>query len=169
MLATALATFVGHQALPQAAAVRSKSLACPVTQRTSDGWLANESLKVLPPEGALVFKPGGSGFVDYDGGLGVKWPWIRVKEGRLLVGGRRLDGDAPAARAYISDGYGLVGFQPTYLVFPTPGCWEITGAVSGSTLTFVVEVELVGEGPDWRWSKGDMPAPGWRVTSDWRE
>jgi hypothetical protein len=122
-----------------------------------------------PGDEPLVFKPGGPGFVDHDGALGMKWPWVRLKEGKLVVGGRPLDANAPPARAYISDGYGLTGFQPTYLVFPTPGCWAITGAVSGSTLTFVLKVELVGEGPDWRWSQGDMPSPGWRVTSDWRE
>ena len=37
-----------------------------------------------------------------------------------------------------------------YLIFPTPGYWEITGGVSGHRLTFVVEVEQVGDGPDWR-------------------
>jgi hypothetical protein len=127
---------------------------CPVTQATDgEGFVGNESLKTQAPISTLVFFPGGPGFVDYDGGLGIKWAWIRLKEGRLSVGGRRLDGDAPPARAYISDGYGNVG------------CWEITGSVGGSALTFVAHVEKTGDGPNWKWQQGEMPGPGWRVTA----
>jgi hypothetical protein len=143
---------------------------CPVTQATdTEGFVGNEALKTQAPNSVLVFFPGGPGFVDYDGGLGIKWAWIRIKEGRLSVGGRRLDGEAPPARAYISDGYRNVGFQPIYLVFPTPGCWEITGSVGGSTLTFVAHVEKTGDGPTWKWQKGELPAAGWRVTTHWDE
>jgi hypothetical protein len=81
--------------------------------------------------------------------------------GRLEVGGRRIDGDAPPARAYLFD-YGNEGFQPTYLVFPTAGCWEITGGVGEARLTFVVLVEKVGEGPAWQF---EGLGPGWRVTN----
>lgn len=48
-------------------------------------------------------------------------------------------------------GYGNKGFRPTYLVFPTPGCWEITGRLGERSLSFVVYVEKVGAGPDWRY------------------
>jgi hypothetical protein len=167
--AVVVAAVVGSRVFAQDVAARSESTACPVTQ-PNDGWFANENLKAAAPgDAAVVFEPGGPGFVDYDGGLGMKWPWVRLKEGKLFIGGRRLDGDAAPARAYISDGYGLVGFQPVYLVLPTPGCWEITGAVAGSTLTFVMKVVRVDEGPTWKWNQGEMPAPGWRVSSDWRE
>jgi len=169
LAAALLVTVVGGRVFAQEVSVRTES-DCPVSYPNEDGWFTNEVLKTaVPGDAPVVFEPGGAGFVDHDGGLGIKWAWIRLKEGRLFIGGRRLDGDAAPARAYISDGYGGIGFQPVYLVFPTPGCWEITGAVRGSTLTFVLKVERVGEGPDWRWRQGEMPAPGWRVTSDWRE
>jgi hypothetical protein len=94
-----------------------ESSECPITQPTENSWFANENLKVaVPGDAPIVFEPGGSGFVDHDGSLGIKWAWERLKPGKLLIGGRRLDGDAAPARAYISDGYGLVGFQPVYLV-----------------------------------------------------
>lgn len=115
----------------------------------SRGKQANDALRALsvPPDGRLVFAPGGAGFVDRDGALGIKFAWERLIAGSLIVGGRRLDGDAAPARAYMNHGYGNIGFQPTYLVFPTPGCWEITGR----SLTFVVHVEKIGNGPDWHY------------------
>jgi hypothetical protein len=79
----------------------------------------------------------------------MKVGWERKKKGYLQISGRRIDASAPPARAYIYD-YGDSGFQPIYLVFPTPGCWEITGEVSGGRLTFVTLVEKVAEGPTWR-------------------
>lgn len=128
------------------------------------GIYGNESLHaVLPPNGKFVFVPGGAGFTDRDGALGIKFGWFRHKPGTLHVGGRRLDADAPPARAYMSDGYGNEGFQPVYLVFPTPGCWEITGGVGEARLSFVLRVERIGAGPP---SWYPFPARGWRATSD---
>jgi hypothetical protein len=112
--------------------------------------LVTDGLETVAPE-RLVFKPKGPGFIERDGSLGIKHGWMRRKRGALEVGGRRLDGPAAPARAYVYD-YGKVGFQPTYLVFPTPGCWEITGGVADARLTFVVLVEKVGEGPDWKFA-----------------
>lgn len=136
---------------------------CPVTlPPDSRSFYGNEYLEAgIPPDGKLVFRPGGPGFVDRDGALGIKVPWNRLTPGRLNVGGRRLDGEAGPARAYIYD-YGDTGFQPTYLVFPSPGCWEITGRVGDRTLSFVVLVEKVGEGPSWRFEGIEE---GWRVSS----
>ena len=138
---------------------------CPVTQ--TDGYIfGNDFLQAwMPPDGTFIFKPGGAGFVDRDGALGIKFGWNRLVPGRLQVGGRRLDGDAPPARAYLTD-YGDEGFQPTYLVFPTPGCWEITGGVGEARLSFIVFVEKIGAGPDWRFEGVQR---GWRVTSSPRE
>lgn len=62
---------------------------------------------------------------------------------------------------YLSD-YGEHGFQATYLVFPTPGCWEITGGVGDARLTFVVLVKKIGAGPDWRFEGLQR---GWRATN----
>jgi hypothetical protein len=48
-----------------------------------------------------------------------------------------------------------------YLLFPTPGCWEITGRIAGGSLTFVTLVKKIGDGPS---SRLDGPERGWRVT-----
>jgi hypothetical protein len=139
---------------------------CPIT-RPPDGRVGSEALSVLS-YGRFRFEPGGSGFVDRDGALGIKVGWIRHATGKLNVGGRRLDGDAAPARAYVYD-YGESGFQPTYLVFPTPGCWEIAAVVGDhreQALTFVVFVELIGDGPSWRFEGLE---PGWRVSKLSRE
>ena len=132
---------------------------CPVT-RPEGGLLENASLTV----GLFVkylFRPGGPGFVDSDGALGIKVLWTRKVRGQLQVGGKRLDAAAPPARAYMHD-YGETGIQPSYLLFPTPGCWQITGRVGEAKLTFVVLVEKVGEGPAWRMNG---PNRGARVSS----
>jgi hypothetical protein len=122
---------------------------CPVSQ----GPQANDSLQALgvPANGRIVFAPGAPGFVDRDGALGIKFPWKRLVRGSLTVGGRRLDGDAAPARAYMNHGYGTTGLLPTYLVFPTPGCWEVMGRIGEQSLTFVVYVEKIGNGPEWRY------------------
>jgi len=132
---------------------------CQVT-RPGGGAYANDSLSVGLPR-KFVFRPGGPGFVDSDGALGIKVLWTRKTKGLLQVGGRRLDGSAPPPRAYIHD-LGDTGIQPSYLVFPTPGCWEITGKVGDSNLTFVVLVEKIGDGPAWRFQG---PGRGSRISS----
>ena len=137
---------------------------CPITQEPK-GEVGNDALTAFPPAtGKFIFQPGGAGFVDRDGALGIKFAWRRHQAGRLSVGGRRLDGEAAPARAYIYD-YGDNGFQPMYLVFPTPGCWEITGIVGDAVdaaVTFVIFVEKIGDGPTWRFDGLDA---GWRVSS----
>ena len=92
----------------------------------------------------MVFRPGGAGFVLPDGALQVKFGWWRGSAGRLTITGRRLDGEAPPLRARIPDGYGANGFQATALIFPTPGCWEVTGHLGDARLTFITEVVRTG-------------------------
>jgi hypothetical protein len=46
----------------------------------------------------------------------------------------------PPLRARIPDGYGDTGFQATALIFPTEGCWEVTGEVGDTRLTFLTPV-----------------------------
>lgn len=136
---------------------------CAVTH-PAGGIYGNDSLHaVLPLNGKFVFTPGGAGFTDRDGAMGIKFGWFRHQPGTLYVGGRRLDGEAAPARAYISDGYGDQGFQPVYLVFPVAGCWEITGGIGEARLSFVLRVEKIGSGPP-TWYP--FPAPGWRATSN---
>ena len=127
---------------------------CPVTQPN----------RKLPPPGEHVFGrgPGGHGteelwtnlwtwgegavlvppsHVNADGSLGgMKWPWWRGVPGSLTVEGHRLDAIAAPLRADIPDGYGDRGFIPSGLIFPTPGCWQVTGRVGEASLTFVVQV-----------------------------
>lgn len=116
----------------------------PVYYDNGDLWTT------LWPAGRVVFEPGGPGFVLEDGALGMKWPWIPVVPGDLAVEGRRLDAPAPPVRAEISEGYDNHGrFFPTYLIFPSAGCWEVTGRVGETSLTFVTLVVQVGDGPNW--------------------
>jgi hypothetical protein len=117
----------------------------------------NSRLSVGPfglwPEGTVVFKPGGPGFVTRDGGLGMKFGWTRGVPGTLAVAGRRLDGTAPPLIFETNDGYGSVGFQASYLIFPTPGCWEVTARVGereDASVTFTTKVVKVGDGPPLR-------------------
>ena len=130
--------------------------ACPVTQpngatytgEPAGGNHGNDALVTwLWPQGKVVFKPGGAGFVLSDGALSMKFGWWRRLSGPLRLEGRRLDGQAPAMRARIPNGYGDTGFQSTALIFPTSGCWEVTGRVGDGSLTFITLVEKVGEGP----------------------
>lgn len=104
----------------------------------------------LWPDGTVVFKPGGAGFITSDGSLGMKFGWQRGVRGQLRIEGRRLDASAPPLRSVVPSGYGDVGFQPTALVFSTPGCWEVTGHVADASLTFVTKVVKIGDGPAWR-------------------
>lgn len=115
-----------------------------------DGYANDVLWTLLWPEGRVVFAPGGSGFVLPDGSLGMKWPWVPLVSGEFSIDGRRLDGPAPPLRADISEANDENGrFFPTYLIFPTPGCWEVTGRIDGAALTFVTLIIKEGEGPDW--------------------
>lgn len=84
--------------------------------------------------------PADSRFVESDGSIGWKFGWWRIVSGRLTITGRRLDVPAPPLRASVPDGYGPHGFQASGVYFPTEGCWEVTGTVGGSELTFVTFV-----------------------------
>ena len=65
--------------------------------------------------------------------------WLNPYEVRVVAWGqgRRLDASAPPLRAEVSDGYGDQDFQASGVIFPTEGCWEITGQVGAARLTFV--------------------------------
>lgn len=81
-----------------------------------------------------------SSFVATDGSIGMKIGWWRNVPGELEITGRRLDGSAPPLHAGVPDGYGGTGFQASGVSFPTEGCWEVTGRVGSSRLTFVTLV-----------------------------
>ena len=101
----------------------------------------------LWPEGTVVFRPGGPREILADGSLSMKFGWTRGEglRGKLKIHGRRLDAPAPPLRARIPDGYGDTGFQATGLIFPTEGCWGVTGEVGDAQVTFVTRVVKIGE------------------------
>jgi hypothetical protein len=95
----------------------------------------------LSPGGTVVFRAGGAGSVEPDGSLGMKfWWWRPAKGADLEIAGRRLDAPAAALMAEVTDGYDDQEFVPAGLIFPTQGCWEVTGRVGDATLTFVTLV-----------------------------
>jgi hypothetical protein len=101
----------------------------------------------LWPDG-VIFKPDGPGFQTPDGALGMKFGWSKVA-GKLIVTGRRLDGDAAPLRFCTHENLGP-GFQASYLIFSTSGCWEVTAQLAerdDSKLTFVTKVVKIGDGP----------------------
>ena len=98
----------------------------------------------LWPEGTVVFRKGGPGFVFPDGSLKMKFLWLMAGDGPLTLEGRRLDGEAGPLRSEMSDGFVGRGFQPSYLIFATAGCWEVTAKSNGSALSFVTRVTTEG-------------------------
>ena len=70
----------------------------------------------------------------------MKFGWWTKVPGQLNIAGRRLDRPAPPIRGVVPDGYGPRGFQPSGVIFPTEGCWEITGSVHRTELSFVTFV-----------------------------
>jgi hypothetical protein len=77
-----------------------------------------------------------------NGSLDVKFPWWRRVRGTLEITARRLDGPTGNVTTIIPTGYGSTGFQASGVSFPTPGCWEVTGRVGDSMLTFVAVIRL---------------------------
>ncbi len=99
----------------------------------------NSHLWVVPLQEDGVIRAGPES-VESDGSISTKFGWWRITKGKLGITGRRVDATAPPIRASIPDGYGSSGFQASGITFPMEGCWEITGAVGGATLTFVTLV-----------------------------
>ena len=93
-------------------------------------------------QGQVNFGPGYPGQVASDGSLSIKWSWWRGTPGNLSVEGKRLDAAAPPLKVIVPDGFGPSGFQASTLVFPSVGCWQVTGKVGPSSLTFVTLVIL---------------------------
>lgn len=132
---------------PDAAAFPARTPPCPVTvpngstppgERSSSYHHGNGALWTsLWPNGNVLIR---QDLLDPDGALRMKLPWWRGTWGRLAIDGRRLDAPAPPLIADVPDGYGQTGFQASGLIFPTDGCWEITGRVDGASLTFVMRV-----------------------------
>jgi hypothetical protein len=88
----------------------------------------------LDLHGTIVAAPD---FVNPDGSIGWKFPWMRMVPGSLTVTGRRLDASAPPLKSYVPSGYGDIGFQASGVTFPSEGCWQITGKLDHTSVTFV--------------------------------
>jgi len=105
---------------------------------TSESLFGNDKIwTYLWPDGTVTFRKNGPGFVLRDGSLQMKFLWLLAVDGPLALSGRRLDGTAPPLRSDFSPTAPGTGFQPSYVIFPTPGCWEVTARANGSELTFV--------------------------------
>lgn len=122
---------------------------CPVTPPNHDippgqednpgadtaGYYGNGELwTVLPAKGIIREAPRG------DGSVRAKFPWWRGVRGPLTVTGHRLNGPGPRLRARVPEGYGATGFQASGIIFPSEGCWKVTGTVGEANLTFVTLV-----------------------------
>jgi hypothetical protein len=92
----------------------------------------------LPDGGSLAT-------INRDGSIRTKVGWWRGVRGQLIVRGRRLDAQAPPLRAEVGTvaSYGHDGFVPSAIIFPTVGCWRVTGTVKHARLTFVVKVTKI--------------------------
>ena len=173
MVVTAL---VASLVLPLAFAVAAESSAAPKSARPCPVTLpekgpvpkevarfggaefdyGNANLRViLWPHGTLIagrLPDGGSmATINRDGSISAKLAWWRGESAKLVgrklvVTGRRLDAPATRLRTDVPDGYGSLGVQPTGPIFPTVGCWRVTGKQGPVSLTFVVNVTKVKPG-----------------------
>jgi hypothetical protein len=93
-------------------------------------------------DGTVLFRKGGPGFILPNGSLQMKFLWAKGGglRGALTVHGKRLDAPAPALSADIDNEYVNQDYQPSYLIFPTAGCWQVTGEVADARVTFVTRV-----------------------------
>jgi hypothetical protein len=154
---------------------------CPITQpggnvppgnvprgKGGSGWFGNEALStnvhMWSESGAIPVDEGhrwsGGGYGDF------KWAWYRFSPGKLEIEGHRIDGPAAPMTASVPDGYGDLGFQVSGLIFPTAGCWEVTGRIGAASLTFVTLVIPPPFPVTWPgWSRGWPGTSG--LAGDW--
>jgi N-acetylmuramoyl-L-alanine amidase len=87
------------------------------------------------------------GIVRADGAVAVKFPWWGRQGATdpLMISGRRLDQPASPLRVDTPPGSGSPGFWASRIIFPTEGCWSITGRAQAGTLTFTVHVMKANE------------------------
>jgi hypothetical protein len=131
----------------------------PPGERPDRGYDGNGALwTALPLDGnvvgirqELLSHPGASqrvigegvfGIVRADGAVAVKFPWWgrRGATDALTITGRRLDRSASPLRVDAPPGSGSPGFWASRIIFPTEGCWSVTGRAQAGTLTFTVHV-----------------------------
>ena len=134
-------TAPNHNSPPDRVLARSNTYRYESEKPSLDFTIGNGQIWTnLWPNGVVLFRKGGAGFVLPDGSLKMKFLWWLAVNGPLTITGRRLDAPAPSLKAEMSPRARGAGFQPSLLVFPTSGCWEVTAKAGGSTLTFVTAV-----------------------------
>jgi TonB family protein len=84
-----------------------------------------------------------SGGSPVPGTLRTKVLWVRPAGTKLTIDARRLDGHAGPIEASVPSGYPWT-YQASGLIFPTPGCWQVTGTAGGETLQFVLNIANPG-------------------------
>jgi hypothetical protein len=78
----------------------------------------------------------------------MKFMWWRGSSvrGVLQISGSRLDaGGVVRGR---TAGYGLSGFNASYVFFPAQGCYRVTGRAGGAALSFVTLVRTCSVLPE---------------------
>jgi len=148
------ASSVAHVAAPAS---------CPVTQPLPDasppahlhainnftyylhGWYGNAALWVgMPIHGVLpAGRPYGTPWAGKE--WPTKFPWWPVISGKLTITAHRLDGPGAGFHSPVAglSSIGKARFIPSGLVWPAPGCWQVTGTISSHSLTFVTWVKTV--------------------------
>lgn len=120
--------------------------ACPVTRPDGAGGPIRI---ILPGSGKILVVRRGvlprgdhlvTEFIDADGSITIKFPWWTGPEanGPLRISGVSVDGHEGRVRGEYERA--PRDFHPGYLVFPSEGCWRVTGRAGASSLTFVVDV-----------------------------
>ena len=84
-----------------------------------------------------------SGGSPVPGTLRTKVLWVRPVGSELRIDARRLNGEAGPATVPNLGVYPWT-FQPSILIFSTPGCWQITGTAGGKTLQFTLSIPNPG-------------------------
>jgi hypothetical protein len=137
---------LASQTSPRSSEVKNTARSCPVTLprksplRDFPGsnvyWEGKLFVAGLTPDGTMRFS-----WVLPDGSLPQKFGWYRAQglRGTLTITGKRIDALAPPLRAHSSNDR-ETGFQPSTLIFPSEGCWEVTGKVDTTSLSFVIRV-----------------------------
>jgi hypothetical protein len=125
---------------------------CPVTIANGNGPPGEGSSPSYHGNGVLwtALPPGGidkGGTPEPGGWTSQKYPWWTVgTTGELTIQGWRVDAPAPPLRARIGSGVPETPFAAvpggrfwsSGIYFPTEGCWQVTGRVGRTSLTFVV-------------------------------
>jgi hypothetical protein len=122
-------------------AAAAPGFACPITTSVRETPLMLEKTAPLGP-GPWHINENRTIWVwdqPYIAGRTMKTMWVRPGGLELKVTGRRLDGPAPPLEAGVPCCY-PTGYQASSLLFPTPGCWEVTATAGDNTLVFVTRV-----------------------------